>query len=252
MMQIVVTNAHSIRNSGDAVLLQVTLQEIERCFPNATVTVALNDPHGYTPTHGETAVASFVHWFKSNEGARGSWKTGNLLLSPVLLGWAILAALGHRLSGRSIGSPFHPEQDRLLRAYFAADLIISCPGNFFLSGSGLGLPFLLTLFSFAYGWLAGKPLYMMQQTIGPFRRAWQGAIMRWVLERVRIVAVRDDKSRQTLDEIGLRHPHCHVLPDAAFLFQGTGDAGALAAEIAQMAQAAALRGADGDRLRRAE
>ena len=72
MMQIVVTNAHSIRNSGDAVLLQVTLQEIERCFPNATVTVALNDPHGYTPTHGETAVASLVHWFKSNEVARGS------------------------------------------------------------------------------------------------------------------------------------------------------------------------------------
>lgn len=236
-MKILVTNAHSVRNSGDAVLLQVTLQEIATCFQDAEVVVALNDPDGYVPFGAETAVGSFVYWFKSNRGERGAWRKLNLLLAPLLIGWAILVALGFRMTGRSLVLTFNRERRTLLQAYLDADMVISCPGNFLLSGSGLGLPFFLTLFAFGYGWLVGKPLYMMQQTIGPFRRRWQKVILRWLLERVRVVAVRDERSREILEEIGLNHPRCFVLPDAAFLYKGTGNPMRLLGEKTRMQRA---------------
>lgn len=232
-MKILITNAHSIRNSGDSVLLQVTLQEVARCFAEAEVVVALNDPDDYTPFGAETAVGSFVYWFKSTHGERGPWRKLNLLLAPVLLGWAVLVALIYRLTGRT--QCLHPRREyrRLLQAYLDADLIISCPGNFFVSGSGIGLPLFLAFWSTGYGWIAGKPLYMMQQSVGPFRRQWEYRVARWLFERICIVAVRDDKSSQTLVAAGLEETEIIILPDAAFLHQGTGNPQRLVDEIAQ-------------------
>ena len=232
-MNILITNAHSIRNSGDSVLLQVTLEEVARCFPAAQIVVALNDPDGYTPFGTETAVGSFVYWFKSTYGERGSWRKLNLLLAPVLLGWAVLVALIYRLTGRSLCLRPRQGYRRLLQAYLDADLIISCPGNFFVSGSGIGLPLFLAFFSFGYGSIAGKPLYMMQQSVGPFRRRWEYQAVRWLFGRVRIIAVRDNRSCRTLVAAGLEEAQVIMLPDAAFLFQGTGDPLRLLEEIAR-------------------
>ena len=222
-MKILITNVHSVRNSGDAVLLQVTLQEIAGQFPGATMTIALNDPGHPAPLAGENAVPSFVHWFKSNDGERGAWRWPKLLIAPLLLGWALLIALVYRATGRSLaGLTPSPPQRRLLQGYLDADLVVSCPGNFFLSGSGVGLPLFLALFSFGYGWLAGKPLYMMQQTVGPFRRRWERLAVRWLFKRVRVLALRDEPSRQALQQAGLDISRVQVLPDAAFLYRGAG------------------------------
>jgi colanic acid/amylovoran biosynthesis protein len=221
-MKILITNVHSARNSGDAVLLKVTLQEIAGQFPGAATTIALNDPD-HLPLAGESAVPSFVHWFKSNTGERGAWRWPKLLIAPWLLGWALLVALLYRATGRSLaGLTPSPTQRRLLQSYLDADLVVSCPGNFFLSGSGVGLPLFLALFSFGYGWLAGKPLYMMQQTVGPFRRRWERLAVRWLFTRVRVLALRDEPSRQALRQAGLDVSQVQVLPDAAFLYRGAG------------------------------
>lgn len=222
-MNILITNVHSVRNAGDAVLLEVTLREMKHAFPEATITVALNDPKGYVPCEGEAIVSSFVRWFKSSVGRQGDWMVGQLLLAPYWLGQAILAALLFRWTGRPFYLLLGRERRRLLEAYFHADLIVSCPGNFFLSGSGLGLPLFLAVFSLAYGWLLDKPLYMMQQSVGPLRRRIDQIMVGWLLQRIRIVFLRDERSMETLKAIGFAHPRCFIIPDAAFLYQGNGD-----------------------------
>jgi colanic acid/amylovoran biosynthesis protein len=176
-------------------------------------------------------MGSFIHWFKSPHGERGVWRRFNLLLSPLLLGWALLVALVYRVSGCALPFNLGQERSKLVRAYLDADMIISCPGNFFVSGSGIGLPLFLAFFCFGYGWVAGKPLYMMQQTVGPFRRRWEYWAARWVFERVRIVAVRDETSRQTLQSAGMDRNRILVFPDVAFLYRGTGDPRRLASEV---------------------
>lgn len=224
-MNILITNVHSVRNAGDAVLLEVTLSEIGSIFPEANITVSMNDPDDYRPWGREKVVGSFIQWFKSGVGKRGDWKIGHLLLAPYWLGRAILAALVFRWTGLPLFLPRNPERRRLLMAYFDADLIISCPGNFFLSGSGLGLPLFLAVFSLAYGWLVGKPLYMMQQSVGPLRRFIDRVVVTWLLRRLRIIFLRDSRSMETLRSLNFEHPRCFVIPDVAFLYQGDGDVG---------------------------
>lgn len=221
-MNILITNAHSIRNAGDAVLLEITIRELIDAFPDANITVAINEPDAYVPYGRETAVGSFIDWFKSGTGKRGNWKIGQLFLAPYWIGQAIFAALWFRWTGRPFYLMLRRSHRRLLSAYFQADLVVSCPGNFFLSGSGVGLPFFLAIFSLAYGRLAGKPLYMMQQSVGPFRRRIDAVLVQWLFRHLRLVFLRDARSQETLRSMGFTHPRCFVVPDAAFLYRGSG------------------------------
>ncbi len=219
-MNILVTNVHSGRNAGDQVLLSATLAELRANFQDCDITVAMNDPRSWLPHPRVNVVGSFTYWFQGDDG---SWRKPALPAAPWLLLQAIAAALLYRWLGWTPPLLLTRPQRALLCAYRNADLVLSCPGNFFFSGSGIGLPFFLAVLSLLYGWLVGKPLYMMPQTIGPLRRRREQRTMRWLLEHVRIVLLRDEVSRAALEAIGLRHPRCHVVPDIAFLYRDDGD-----------------------------
>jgi colanic acid/amylovoran biosynthesis protein len=217
---ILITNVHSANNAGDQVLLSATIAELRANFQDAGITVAMNDPRSFPPNQHVHVAGSFTHWFQGDDGR---WRKLAVLAAPWLILQAIAAALVHRLTGLMPPLLCTRSQRALLYAYQNADLVLSCPGNFFFSGSGIGLPFFLAVLSLMYGWLAGKPLYMMPQTIGPLRRRREQRAIRWLLEHVRIVLLRDEVSRATLEAIGLRHSRCHVLPDIAFLYRDAGD-----------------------------
>jgi colanic acid/amylovoran biosynthesis protein len=224
-MKILVTNVHSARNAGDRSLLEVTLAELQAQFPGCQIAVALNNPRSYAPAASVQVVGSWTHWFQDDDGA---WRRPALLAAPWLLLHGLIFALAWRWLRRKLPMPCTEAQRQLLQAYAEADLVVSCPGNFFFSGSGLGLPFLLAVLAFAYGGLIGKPLYMMPQTIGPLRRRWERRVICWLLARTRVVLLRDETSAAALRGMGLRHPRCHVLPDIAFLYQGAQDLALLA------------------------
>jgi colanic acid/amylovoran biosynthesis protein len=108
-----------------------------------------------------------------------------------------------------------------------ADLIVSCPGNFLISDHGRGLFFLLTVFTLFYGWLLGKPLYMMPQTVGPLHRPREQRLIRWLLQKMRLVLVRDETSLEMIRKLGLPPSGAHLLPDVAFLYRRGADLGPL-------------------------
>ncbi len=219
-MNILVTNVHSARNAGDRVLLEVTLTELQAQFSGCTITVAMNNPASYAPDQAVQVVGSLTHWFQDDDGA---WRPWAVLAAPWFLLQALIFALIRRWTRRKLPVLCTGAQRRLLHAYAHADLIVSCPGNFFFSGAGLGVPFFLAVLALAYGQLIGKPLYMMPQTIGPLRRRREQWAMRWLLGQVRVVLLRDETSEAAVKAIGLRHPRCRVLPDVAFLYRGQND-----------------------------
>jgi colanic acid/amylovoran biosynthesis protein len=230
-MNILVTNVHSARNAGDRILLEVTLKELQTQFPGCKITIAMNDPHSYAPDQSIQAIGSLTHWFQDDDGA---WRRLAVLTAPWLFLQALTFALIRRWTRRKLPLLAAAEQRRLLHAYADADLIVSCPGNFFFSGSGLGVPFFLAALALAYGRLIGKPLYMMPQTIGPLRRRREQRAIRWLLAHVRVVLLRDETSAAAVKAIGLRHPRCYVLPDVAFLYRGDNDLTLLAQAQAEL------------------
>jgi colanic acid/amylovoran biosynthesis protein len=219
-MKILIINLHSSHNAGDHVLLQVGLQQLYAEFPGCQITLAMNDPASYLhrPDAGpETVVDSFFAWFKTKSAkglARQLGALGSLLIS-------LLVALLYRLV-RVDATWLLPQSRRAtVHAYLAADLIVSCAGNFLYSrGHSAGLPLLGPVFTIAYGWLAGKPIVTLPQTIGPLWRPWERWLVRWLIGRMRLVLLRDPTSVALLQRMGISPAHYGLTPDIAFLYEG--------------------------------
>jgi len=210
-MKILLINVHSFHNAGDAVLNKIAIHLLQKSFPNAQITVSLNDPENFEEPDIK-ATESFLYWSKNDQG-RWRWFAFWFLL---VTSW-ITALKSHffkqPVSARS-WLPWH----FLFQAYVSADLVVSCPGNFLYSSGKLGLTLFINLYSIIFALFLGKPIYMMPQTIGPLNYLWERKLVRWVLSKMRIVMVRDVISKQLLKQIGLQHPRCHLLPDIAFVY----------------------------------
>jgi colanic acid/amylovoran biosynthesis protein len=241
IIEILLTNIHSDRNAGDAALTQVTLQQLKQCFPDSRVRLVMDDPVMDDRVVGKSAgqtirrrpagpavmddrvIPSLFTWLQQ-AGADGKprWRKRRLLGAlPVTL----IPLLVHRLTGRR-ALAFTPAGLRaLVTATLAADLVVVKPGGFLYS-SGLGLTLLISLYSMALALVAGKPLYVMPQSIGPFRRRWEQRITGWLLNRARLVMAREPLSLALLHEGGVAPARCRLMPDPAFAFAGAPGAAA--------------------------
>jgi colanic acid/amylovoran biosynthesis protein len=149
--------------------------------------------------------------------------------------------LGRRLAG-------------LVAEYRRADLVVAAGGGYLYSRSALrgNLTLLLHLGCFYLGVLAGKPVYLYAQSIGPFAARFQERLVARALGRVRLVGAREAITRQRLEDWGLRRP-VHETADAAFILGGSSreGAGATPADAAHpLVGPAAARGDVGLTVRR--
>jgi colanic acid/amylovoran biosynthesis protein len=212
-LRILLVNLHSSHNAGDDALTREAIHQLERQFPHASFTLAMNDPASYGGK-GQT-VGSFTSWVKPcmMPAASSGWRWNAF---PGLVLQSMLAVAGLRL----VGHPWHvsrtPERRALLEAYFQADMVISAAGNFLYTSGRVGLPFLLSLFSIYYARLARKPVYTLPQTLGPIRRRHEHLLARFVLSQTRLVLIRDPISTKVWKTWGVRGPQWALLPDLAF------------------------------------
>lgn len=206
VQHILLLNVHSLANAGDAVLNEVAVAQLQRVFPAAAITLAMNDLASHTGANTQ-AVASFNYWLKQLPAQ-------HKIIGGVAVAWMVIHSLAC-LIFPGLALPRWPWSP-LLQVYRQADLCVSCPGNFLYSSGRVGLPFLMTIFTLAYARWSGKPLYMMPQTIGPLVRGWERWLTRWLLRRLRRVAVRDTVSAELLQEMGFGPGEVDVVPDVAF------------------------------------
>jgi colanic acid/amylovoran biosynthesis protein len=212
--QLLVINLHSLRNAGDAALALSASQQLHAAFPGSTVTLSLNDPASHPD--GDPKVGSFMHWFHTiSADGKPKWHPWAILR----LGLGSLAAL---TSYRWFKHPIFPfldaSQKAFLQAYFQADLVASAPGNFLYTSGKFGLSFLAAIYTLAYAIWAGKPLYLLPQSIGPLKRRWERWLIKWVLNRSRLVLVREEVSLLQVRQANVTHPQVFVQPDMAFSF----------------------------------
>lgn len=212
--RVLILNVHSSRNAGDAALAHMTLKLLEEQFSPLQATLSMDDPASHSGAG--TAVGSLINWLKSTlPGEKPKWKKWNLVrLVPATL----IPVLSFRLFRRAV-YVFTPQALRnLVDAYLRADLVVSEAGGF-LYHSGSGLTLLVAFYSLALALLVGKPLYIFPQSIGPFHKKWQCTFARWVLNRARIVMVREPISLEQIEACGVKPDMCRLVPDLAFGFE---------------------------------
>ncbi len=208
---ILIINIHSSQNLGDAALLKVTLQQFQSNFQYSKITLCIDD--AASSPEDLPKVDSLVAWThpKNSDGTL-RWDYRKLF-------WLLPATLLPVLCQRFFHKPIFLLTPKGLRptidAYIRANIVLSEPGGFLYS-SGRGISLLLTVYSIALAILAKKPTFILPQSIGPFKHAWERQIIRWMMNRVRLVMVREPVSLRTIQSIGVDRRHVHLVPDLAF------------------------------------
>jgi colanic acid/amylovoran biosynthesis protein len=211
--RILLINLHSSRNAGDAALTRVGIEQLQAAFPEAEITLAMNDPASHDGN--ESVVASFMTWVKPLD--RVAWPRS---LWPIVMGWMLLrcwlAAQLYRLTGTPRGWLVNTDEQALLTAYMHSDLVVSCAGNFLYSSGRFGVSFMISVFSIAYAHWVNKPIYTLPQSIGPLRHGWERMLVRRVYSRARLVVARERVSFELAQALRLPPDRCFCLPDIAF------------------------------------
>lgn len=217
MTTVLITNAYSSRNRGDAAIVLGMIESLRRtvALADAEIVVSSADPVGDAEAYGVRAVPSF----RSLGSDRSSssviarlWFVFFLL--PVSLFWAgIWRFLGIDFW---VGRRFR----NLLRTYAEADLVVAAGGGYLYTNSALrgNLVLLGQLYAFFFGRVLGKPVFLFAQSIGPFGGRLQAWVVGQALRRTEMVQVREAISREMVEAMNLKVPVRQVA-DAAFLLR---------------------------------
>lgn len=210
-MNILIVNVHSALNLGDEGIMYETLRRLKVKYPEATVTVAANDPrswHKYDDVH---VISSMIGWMIDQEGGSWQWRKSSLIPYAMLL---VLAAASYRLFrhrlvfGRS-------DQRSLLKAYYDSDLVVSCGGGNFYAHKQMSPSFVWSLLTLAFAHWLEKRVVLLPQSIGPIEGRFQRFLARLMFSRVARILVRERRSLAFLEELGVHKPVL-VVPDLAF------------------------------------
>lgn len=217
MTRVLITNAYSARNRGDAAIILGMIESLRRTavFRDAEIRISSADYPADCKRYPVPAVRSF-HSLK-NAFSRSS--SANLLFFlVVLLPLSLLWALGWRV-GR-LDLPLTANLRELLRTYADADVVIAAGGGYLYTTSAIhgNIVLLVNVYSFFFAVLLGKPVCLYAQSIGPFAGSWQRWFIRRALSLVALVEVRETVSRRLLDGWNMPTPVREVA-DAAFLLE---------------------------------
>ena len=216
-MKILLTHAYAKENKGDAAIVSVLLQQLHHAFPDSDITISIFDD--------ETKYKRFYrHKVISNSMYLSVCRFQNLMLKLVytfyietsLLLWALL----YRFLGHSITFVLPKSTRHIAHKYLESDLFVTAGGGYLRAKKGIreNINILLLLNPLIIGILLKKPIILYTQSIGPFATAFQGWITRIVLNKTRLIFVREDYTLATLKEIGVKANLVIRTTDAGFLF----------------------------------
>lgn len=207
-LKILMILIHSTQNAGDLALLEVSIYLLKRNFPDAEFIISANYPNeAWYKIHDYQVVPSPTYLVGKSQN-----DPAFLQLVKFLLGW--IFALMFRLNLLNDKVPGNWKE--LFKAYETSDMVVAVPGNQFFSTGYLGWPFPVTLMSVALAHFFGKPLYVLPQSIGPFRRWWEKTLICWAYSRAKHVFLRDHISLETAWYLGLPKEKVSYAPDPAF------------------------------------
>ncbi len=103
----------------------------------------------------------------------------------------------------------------VLRELLGSDLLISGGGSIFQDiTSARSLPYYISVVALAK--LLHKPVIFYAQGVGPINRPFSKLLMRLIANRVDLITLRDEESRQYLYQLGITRPPLLVTADPVF------------------------------------
>ena len=204
-MKILVVNGIQRETVGDAALLSVLLDQLERAFPGCEIDISsLENPRSIRRSgNGAT-------WARCDDGRhprryRDRIACSERSLSPVSDSSGFR---GTRAGYRFIARLFPTEVRAELQALEDADLVVSCSGGY-LNGTGTvsgDLSVYCTLAPITLAERLGTPVIFAPQSVGPFGHERQRRCAKRALKDANLVLVREDVSYALVQSLGVARP----------------------------------------------
>jgi colanic acid/amylovoran biosynthesis protein WcaK/AmsJ len=214
-MKILITNAYSYKNKGDAGIILGMLKDLSgrKTFREAEFLISSADYPADSECYSCPVVPSFSslkNTFSKNPYLQSL--SFLVIIFPLSLIWAFFVRY------LRIDLPVLKRIRQLLRSYRDADLIIAAGGGYIYTSSKLlgNLILLMTLYNFYFAILLGKPVYLYSQSIGPVAGKFQSWLIKRALRRVRLIEIREETSFNLVQSWHFQTPVYRTV-DAAFL-----------------------------------
>lgn len=205
-IKIVITNDGSWLNRGNAALLHSRVNTLREFIHDAEFTVFTFQPRVKKSLRGVKIREVISVFGFSRKQLYRMPRTIFLILRCGL--WLFLHKYFH-LDIKILRS------GEKLDEYYNADAIISTGGD--TLGEFFGtLDFLSYVVNLLFGLLLDKPVVIYAESIGPFKRWWNRAIARYLLNRCKLITLREEISHRYVKEIGINKTPIYVTADSAF------------------------------------
>lgn len=204
MPKILIPNAYTWYNKGDASIVVGMIYALRHYIPDADITVLSFTPEIDQEKYKryDVKVLSNLLTFSFEDPTPKVIKMVKLLVK--MLKYFVWS---------KISIPVYPDEKVVLNAYADADIIVTCGGGY-MGGHHRGSP--LRAYETYFGKLLGKPVIVYGQSVERSGNALISSITQFVLNRVDLITVREEISMNYLKSLGIK-PKVIVTADAAFL-----------------------------------
>lgn len=207
-LKILIVDHHSSSNRGDAAILYSITTALKQYFSTPEIVVMADFPESLAilddiEAYKQTMVP--FRWKNLKKNFAGLY----LLLAGVLIKRNIFLP-GIRFLIKRLS----------LEHYIDADIVVSTGGGFlndFYAPANLG-----RLWGMYFSKILGKKIFIFAQSIGPFDHFLHRVCVKFVLNKVDLITLRDQRSMEILNSIGINKPPVYVTADAAFSMEVNG------------------------------
>lgn len=203
---VLILNAATL-NGGDAAILTATMAMLKRLLGRDTAFVVHDiDADAASGYHDGIQFRPPLFTHVERLSAR---RKAQVAISFCLLA---LAPLRRTAMGRWLTSWLPVGIRSGLDDYKAADLVVSSGGTYLVPHYEV----YSKLFNLLLARAMKRPLVLFTQSLGPFPAGRRRPLMRFVLNKADLVLVRDERSRQALEALGIDSGRTKLCADAAF------------------------------------
>lgn len=201
MTRITIINFHTRLNKGSTALLNSMMNTLNAFLPETKFTI-----FSYHTDYNQFPVEIFKNQVISLNLLQ-TFETLVVLLRCWI--WSVI----NRYSNKNVHFLIN---NKKLKRYYYSDIIINTGGDGLTEDYGSPFSYFSNIL---IAILLGKPVVIYAESIGPFKKYWNKIIANLILNRVKLITLREEKSKEHLDAIGVTKPSIFITADSAFLLE---------------------------------
>ncbi|MGR5973784.1 polysaccharide pyruvyl transferase family protein [Bacillus cereus] len=219
MKSILITNAYSYKNKGDAGIILSMIDLLKEKYPDAHIQIMsrnYNENKEYYDQIYDNVTSIKPIWYINNKHNHN--KIMQLFFAALSLLKCMFIMLFYMLLKDKLKTVPFIKKNKSLIAYLDANMVCSCGGGYLFSTNKwpISIGLYQHLFHIYLGKFFNKQVIMFPQSIGPINKKIDKVLTKKLLKKVDMIYPREEFSYQFLIESGFSSERVNKLPDVAF------------------------------------